>query len=336
MFAKTGEGYRYGFNGMERDNETKGYGNDLSTFFRGYDPRIARWKSVDPVTKAMESAYVGFGNNPVLFVDPRGDVTESAPMSFDMKYSESLFRFGSRMTNEEMHRLFDVLGMEPTFAGPWFDGVNCAWYAIEGDWENAKISGIAIIPIVGDFAKGAKFTKIILKNATKSGKARYILKYTDDTGEVFSKNFLKPKTFDEYAELLEQYDSWKIAETIWEVRKNGNKLMKTRIKDAGLALDVPWQAHHLIPAKLIGESPLLRQAIEQGFDFNGTINGMAISKTRHMGRHPDSYNKGVMKIIDKVQKNNPKYSPKEIMDEVTKQVRKKVDSKPDKRINEIF
>jgi RHS repeat-associated protein len=75
MFAKSGNGYRYGFNGMERDNETKGFGNDLSTFFRGYDPRLGRWKSVDPVTKAMESAYVGFGNNPIVFIDPRGDDT---------------------------------------------------------------------------------------------------------------------------------------------------------------------------------------------------------------------------------------------------------------------
>ena len=73
MTANIGNGYRYGFNGMERDNESKGFGNDLSTYFRGYDPRLGRWKSVDPVTKAMESAYVGFGNNPVLFVDPRGD-----------------------------------------------------------------------------------------------------------------------------------------------------------------------------------------------------------------------------------------------------------------------
>ena len=76
MFAKTGEGYRYGFNGMERDNETKGYGNDLSTFFRGYDPRIARWKSVDPVVHHWESPYAAFANNPVLFVDPRGDVSD--------------------------------------------------------------------------------------------------------------------------------------------------------------------------------------------------------------------------------------------------------------------
>ena len=73
MFANSGEGYSYGFNGMERDNETKGFGNDLSTFFRGYDPRLARWKSVDPVVHHWESQYVGFANNPVLFVDPRGD-----------------------------------------------------------------------------------------------------------------------------------------------------------------------------------------------------------------------------------------------------------------------
>ena len=75
MFAKSGDGYRYGFNGMERDNVTKGFGNDLSTFFRGYDPRLARWKSKDPITNAMESAYVGFSNNPVLFVDPWGNAT---------------------------------------------------------------------------------------------------------------------------------------------------------------------------------------------------------------------------------------------------------------------
>jgi RHS repeat-associated protein len=90
MFAKSGNGYRYGFNGMERDNETKGFGNDLSTFFRGYDPRLGRWKSVDPVTKAMESAYVGFGNNPVLFVDPRGDVIDPKTIK---KYRENTIEF---------------------------------------------------------------------------------------------------------------------------------------------------------------------------------------------------------------------------------------------------
>ena len=73
MFANSGEEYRYGFNGMERDNETKDFGNDLSTFFRGYDPRLARWKSVDPVVHHWESPYAAFANNPILLVDPRGD-----------------------------------------------------------------------------------------------------------------------------------------------------------------------------------------------------------------------------------------------------------------------
>ena len=73
MFAKSGEGYRYGFNGMERDNVTKGFGNDLSTFFRGYDPRLGRWKSVDPVVHHWESPYVGFNNSPKWIVDPMGN-----------------------------------------------------------------------------------------------------------------------------------------------------------------------------------------------------------------------------------------------------------------------
>jgi RHS repeat-associated protein len=74
MFAKSGEGYRYGFNGMERDNETKGFGNDLDFGARLLDPRLARWKSVDPsaIKFPSMSPYNTFANNPILFIDPDG------------------------------------------------------------------------------------------------------------------------------------------------------------------------------------------------------------------------------------------------------------------------
>jgi RHS repeat-associated protein len=74
MFSKSGEGYRYGFNGMERDNETKGFGNDLDFGARLLDPRLARWKSVDPsaIKFPSMSPYNTFANNPILFIDPDG------------------------------------------------------------------------------------------------------------------------------------------------------------------------------------------------------------------------------------------------------------------------
>jgi len=67
------EAYRYGLNGMEKDNEVKGYGNSYTSYYRQYDPRLGRWFSTDPVVKPWESPYSAFNNNPIVFADPRGD-----------------------------------------------------------------------------------------------------------------------------------------------------------------------------------------------------------------------------------------------------------------------
>lgn len=65
-------GYRYGFNGMERDDEIKGSGNSYTTEFRLLDPRLGRWPSTDPVTHAQFSPYSTFDNNPIYWIDPAG------------------------------------------------------------------------------------------------------------------------------------------------------------------------------------------------------------------------------------------------------------------------
>ena len=45
----SGDGYRYGFNGMEKDDEVKGAGNFLDFGARIYDPRLGRFFSIDPL-----------------------------------------------------------------------------------------------------------------------------------------------------------------------------------------------------------------------------------------------------------------------------------------------
>ena len=68
------EEYRYGFNGMEQDNEVKGNGNSYTTEFRQYDPRVGRWLSLDPLMAKYPgmSPYCAFNNNPIYFADPTG------------------------------------------------------------------------------------------------------------------------------------------------------------------------------------------------------------------------------------------------------------------------
>ncbi len=56
---------------METDNEISGSGNSYTTEFRQYDPRLGRWKSLDPLMAKFPSVgpYVYCLNNPIVLVD---------------------------------------------------------------------------------------------------------------------------------------------------------------------------------------------------------------------------------------------------------------------------
>lgn len=66
--------YRFGFNGMEQDNEVQGQGNSYTTEYRMLDVRLCRWLSTDPLANKYPdySPYQTFNNNPLYFVDPSG------------------------------------------------------------------------------------------------------------------------------------------------------------------------------------------------------------------------------------------------------------------------
>jgi len=67
-------GYRYGFNGKENDNEVKGSGNSQDYGLRIYDNRLAKFLSVDPLTKDYSelTPYQFASNSPILFIDIDG------------------------------------------------------------------------------------------------------------------------------------------------------------------------------------------------------------------------------------------------------------------------
>lgn len=67
-------GYRYGYNGKENDNDVKDEGNQQDYGFRIYDPRVARFLSVDPLTKDYPwyTPYQFAGNMPIQAIDLDG------------------------------------------------------------------------------------------------------------------------------------------------------------------------------------------------------------------------------------------------------------------------
>jgi len=68
------EGYRFGFNGKENDNEVKGAGNQQDYGMRVYDQRLGKFLSVDPLAKDYPwyTPYQFAGNKPIWASDIDG------------------------------------------------------------------------------------------------------------------------------------------------------------------------------------------------------------------------------------------------------------------------
>jgi len=76
-----GDGYRYGFNGKENDNEVKGEGSQQDYGMRIYDPRLGRFLSVDPLFKGFpwNSTYAYAEDEPISNIDLDGLERVKAP-----------------------------------------------------------------------------------------------------------------------------------------------------------------------------------------------------------------------------------------------------------------
>ncbi|MDR6764545.1 RHS repeat-associated protein [Flavobacterium sp. 2755] len=84
--TSTPDGYRYGFQGQENDNELKGDGNSLNYTFRMHDPRIGRFFAVDPLEAdfSWNSTYAFSANRVIDGVEFEG--LEVTPYQQKVKY----------------------------------------------------------------------------------------------------------------------------------------------------------------------------------------------------------------------------------------------------------
>ena len=185
----------------------------------------------------------------------------------------------------------DIIGFVPVL-GELADGVNVVFYLGEGDTENASYSAISLVPIIGDGAdKGTKYTRKVL-NWVKVG----------------SRSFESSSVRKAAYEILFKKYGERIADAIWDARNS--KLIRDAIENAGLALKKSWQAHHLIPKKLIETFTVLQNAIKDGFEFNKLQNLMPLDGLRHLGKH-DDYTRGVSALIDLISEKFPKLTDKQ-------------------------
>ncbi|NLD47976.1 MAG: hypothetical protein GX660_12405, partial [Clostridiaceae bacterium] len=108
---------------------------------RYYNPEIKRFINQDVLTGSISDGrtlnrYAYVNGNPVSLTDPFG-------------LSPSLSEIG--------HSVLDVLGFIPGI-GDVLDLVNAAWYLLEGNWKEAGLAAISVIPVVGSFlGKGIKW-----------------------------------------------------------------------------------------------------------------------------------------------------------------------------------
>jgi len=78
------DGYRYGFNGKEKDDEvTNQDGTSYDFGVRFYNPRVGRWLSRDPLEGKYPSLspYNFVGNSPLVFIDPDGRIIDPSALS---------------------------------------------------------------------------------------------------------------------------------------------------------------------------------------------------------------------------------------------------------------
>lgn len=118
------EEYRYGFNGKELDRDEEGLGGGGSTYdygFRIYNPALARFLSVDPLTKqfAYYGPYNFAGNKPIIAIDLDG--REEVFVVFSPDISNKIELLAAEGTIEAVNKIIDLLnyGATNTFVDEW-------------------------------------------------------------------------------------------------------------------------------------------------------------------------------------------------------------------------
>jgi RHS repeat-associated protein len=250
--ASTATNYRYGFNGKENDNEVKGVGNEIDYGMRGYDPRVGRFMSVDPISIDYPdlSTYQYASNSPIAFVDQDGLEMGYKTADGTVYYPAPSDHLRTPIPNSwELVDKPDPNGWQYALTG-WLDlapGVNEVKgidQAITGrEWiTNRKLSTtervLAVIPYVGKLKSAGKTIlkqteKVIEKEVVQS--TEKAIQNSEKAAEDVSKDITKEGT-GEYGDVGGHHVHAKAAfkDAVTYDKNKGFSISQQFMKDNGL------------------------------------------------------------------------------------------------------
>jgi len=176
---------------------------------RYYDPRVSIWLSVDPLVEQTLDAYGYCFQNPVNLIDPDGEypipispyglyAVHSAKVNQEYLYlrattdkskTSAYINAQYNVSRNSCHFLLDIAGFVPVF-GEVFDGINAAWYALEGEYKEACLSLASMIPLADFGTKGVKWLSITFKiSENTSSLIKSIGKTSENGKEILMKTF---------------------------------------------------------------------------------------------------------------------------------------------------
>ena len=154
-------GYRYGFNGKEKDNEFSVDGGDYDFGERIYDSRIGRWLSVDPLANQAPAwtPYRAFFDNPNYFVDLDGLIEwplegNTAKNKKDLKSGESTTNTVIRTSTYMEIR---TIGTSPHVGIDYRAKIGTKFYSL----------GDGVVSEIGTYKSGIKYITVTYKGGDK-------------------------------------------------------------------------------------------------------------------------------------------------------------------------
>ncbi|NGF77148.1 hypothetical protein G5B10_14760 [Fluviicola sp. SGL-29] len=102
--TENSDGYRYGFQSQEVDNEIKGTGNSVNYKYRMHDPRVGRFFAIDPLAKdyPWNSPYAFSENNVIDHIELEGlEKTKSFSQGLGDGFVDFFVDLGSFLTSRQ-------------------------------------------------------------------------------------------------------------------------------------------------------------------------------------------------------------------------------------------